>query len=268
MKCRCSNLHSSRGFTLIEVLIAMAIMAFISLGIYQATVETYKLRDSLSVEGAFYNTIRLAMSIVQKDVALMYCPGVQLPKSIFNRVAPSPPPQIEPLPGEDFMIPNNFWSMPVHESGLRPSRFIGSDVKMSFISLSNSRIYRDTPGSEFAKITYELKPEDKDPALKGTFVLIKTESSNAFARSDSRDPFLVSHDLLHGVKKLAFSYLFRDGNTWKTVKSWDSDQDQPRFNFPDMIVIDLEVMGSRTMSFEGKFKLRPEIPFNGIPSIF
>src|SRR5690348_1896944 len=55
-----ARLGVQAGFTLIEVMVSMAIMVFISLAIYQAMTETYKLREVLSVEGDFYNSIRLA----------------------------------------------------------------------------------------------------------------------------------------------------------------------------------------------------------------
>ncbi len=251
------------GFTLLEVVVAMAIMAFISLGIYQATVETFKLRDTLAAEGTFYNTIRLAMSIVQKDIALIYSPTLLLPK---GTVKPNAPPLMIPnMPGEDLQSPYLFWSPAIHETGLRPSRFSGTDSKLSFISLTYSRIYKDTPGSEFAKISYELKREEKDTEAKGTSVLVKTESPNAYTRDD-KDQLVQTYDLLHGVKKLSFSYLFREGNTWRTLKSFDSEQEQPKYSIPDLIVIDIEVAGGKNLSFEGKYKFRPEIPFNGIPA--
>ncbi len=267
------SLKSSRenhGFTLIEVLIAMAILVFISFGIYQATIETYRLRDVLATEGAFYNTIRLAMSIVQRDIALIYSPVVLIPRPNTSpspgSLPATPPTPLVSLPGEDLQVPYKFWSPAVDESGLRPSRMIGTDNKLSFISLSYTRIYKDTPGSEFSKISYELKPEEKDASLKGTFILVKSESGNAFTREDSKDPLLQNYELLHGIKKLTFTYLTKDGNSWKTARSWDSEQDQPRLTFPDMIVIDLEVVGTKSLSFEGKFKFRPEIPINGLPA--
>ncbi len=253
------------GFTLIEVLIAMAILVFISYGIYQATVETYRLRDVLGAEGTFYNTIRLAMSIVQRDISLMYSPTVLIPKDKMTTIQQQHP-VIPSLPGEDLQFPYQYWSPAINEFGVRPSRMIGTENKLSFVSLSYTRIYRDSPGSEFAKIAYELKREKNDSELKETSILVKTESNNAFNRDDRSDPQLQTFELLHGVKTFKISYLFKDGNGWKTVRTWDSDQDQPRFTFPDLIVIDLEVVGSKQLSFEGRFKFRPEIPSHGLPA--
>ena len=58
----------------------MVIMAFISLGIIQATTETFKLRDVLSVEGDFYNAIRLATDIIRRDTVNLYSPEMLIPK--------------------------------------------------------------------------------------------------------------------------------------------------------------------------------------------
>src|SRR5215213_6023098 len=67
------------GFTLLEVLISISILVFISFGIYQATTNTFRLRDVLMNEGDFYNGIRMASSVVQRDVALIYSPALILP---------------------------------------------------------------------------------------------------------------------------------------------------------------------------------------------
>jgi prepilin-type N-terminal cleavage/methylation domain-containing protein len=66
--------NTTAGFTLIEVLISIVILTFISLGIYQSTTETFHLREILSNEGDFYNSIRLSMNIMQRDISMIYSP--------------------------------------------------------------------------------------------------------------------------------------------------------------------------------------------------
>jgi prepilin-type N-terminal cleavage/methylation domain-containing protein len=259
--------NNSSGFTLLEVLIAMAILVFISFAIYQATTETYKLRDVLSIEGNFYNSIRLCTSIMQQDVALIYSPVISTPSPTPSQNPGAPPTQpgnpLNVLP-DDLPQSFTFWSAAIDATGLRPSRFIGTENKMSFISLSHHRIYKDSPESEFAKVTYEIKKEDRSAAIPDAYVLVKTESPNAFARDDYRDQFNRSYDLLHGIKKLSYTYYLRDGNTWKNFRSWDSDKEETKNRFPDIIELNLEVIGPKNLSFEGKFKFRPEIPLNGL----
>src|SRR5689334_6717608 len=90
------NRITQKGFTLLEVLIAMAILAFISFAIYQATFETYKLRDTLSQDGNFYNGIRMSISIMQRDISLIYSP---------NYIAPQTKPAPAPSSGTDSLPP-------------------------------------------------------------------------------------------------------------------------------------------------------------------
>src|SRR5580698_2969565 len=67
---------SQEGFTLIELMISVAILGFISFGIYEAVTNTYRLRDELNADGEFYTGIRLAMGIMGHDIALLYSPMI------------------------------------------------------------------------------------------------------------------------------------------------------------------------------------------------
>jgi len=165
---------------------------------------------------------------------------------------------------DDLSQSSVYWSPAIDDTGVRPSHFIGTDTKLSFISVSHIRIYKDSPESEFAKIAYEVKRDSQNSALPDTQVLIKTESSNVFAMDDLRDPFSHSYELLRGIKKFSYTYYKRDGNTWKKSKSWDSEKEEPKNSYPDIIELTLEVIGPQRQSFEGVFKFRPEIPLNGL----
>ena len=283
-----ARVQDNSGLTLMEVLIAMTILVFISFAIYQATVETFRLRDTLASEGDFYNSIRLSMTVLERDVSLLYSPLITLPlekrPNRPNSANPTsanpndlpPPPnaqQMQSYMADDLNQSSKFWSAAIDASGLRPSRFVGTESKMSFISTSHVRIYRDSPESDFSKITYELKRDEKPPenpaqSSQGSQVLIKTESPNAFSNEQVKDTMVRSYELLHGIKKMSFTYLQRDGNTWKKLSSWDSDREDTKFLYPDLVQVTLEAVGPRNELFEGTFKFKPEIPLNGIfPSL-
>ncbi len=260
-----SKNHSS-GFTLLEVLIALAVLVFISLAIYQATIETYKLRDTLLAEGEFYNTITISTAVIQHDISLIYSPYSADP-ALKND--PRGQPQLsQDLIGQTDDLGRTFshWAAAVNKTGMRPSHFIGSTDKLSFISLSHVRIYKDSQESEFARISYETKRDDKNTDNPGSLVLTKTESSNAFYTLDVKDTFSHTYPLLPGIKTIAFTYYKREGNTWKTSRSWDSDKEETKNIYPDLIEMKIEILGRRKQSFEGTFKFRPEMPFNGLPN--
>lgn len=270
--------RSEAGFTLIEIMISMAILVMISFAIFEATTETYRLRDVLSSEGKFYNGIRLASLIVQRDIAMIYTPTLMKanPTNQPGQNGAQNGPQNmgggSNSLGDDLGQTFKFWAPAIEETGLRPSHFVGSDTKMSFVSLSHIRVYRDTPESEFAKITYELQA-DTSPDASGT-ILVKTEDPNAFTVDEKlgfaiQGPKPRRFELLRGIQKLSFSYYQKDGNTWKITKSWDSDKDETKNRYPEIVemkmeVANLEVPGTNKPLFEGTFKFRPEIPVNGV----
>lgn len=257
-----NNKKNHFGFTLLELLISLSILVFISLSIYQATTETYKLRDSLLKEGNFYNNIRFAIGILQQDIALLYSPMIFIPSQQSAKTDPT-------LLLGDLSKGDLFWSPAIDISGIRPSHFTGAENKMSFISNSHLRIYKNSTESCFSKITYELKSPTQpyeDTALEGTRTLVKIETPNAFAPESMKDTLRRSYELLHGIKKFSVTYYQKDGNTWKKTKTWDNEREETKNIYPDLIEINLEVVGSKQQNFEGIYKMRPELPLNGLYS--
>jgi hypothetical protein len=248
--------------TLIEVLIAMVVLAFIVLQLYQATAKIWEIRAALIDEGEFYNGIRMAMGIVERDVSMIYNPALILPE---KKGAPTPAEQAELeqiLNGEEGRA-TAFWSPAVDKTGVRPSHFIGTDQKLSFVAVSHVRMYRESRESEFAKVTYELQDDRSEGAPAGSRMLVKTENANAFD-DDERlsDKNRQSYPLLRGITRFRYRYYRKTKDEW--VNSWDSDNADFRDQYPDIIEITLEVRGPSRLLFEGLYKMRPEIPLRGL----
>jgi general secretion pathway protein J len=256
------NSRNNYGFTLLEVLIAISLLVVISLAIYQATTETYRLRDTLMNEGDFHNGIRLSMSVMERDVSQLYSPILMVPEK-KGPPAPADAQDMEAILATDQGRTTDFWTAAVDKTGIRPSRFIGTEKKMSFISVSHIRMYKNTPESEFAKITYELQSDrNQDGKDTSTNVLVKTESPNAFLEEDYKDKMKHIYPLLHGVTKLHYRYYRKEKEEW--LNSWDSDHPDFKNTYPDMVEISLEVKGPSKLRFEGIYKFRPEIPLRGL----
>jgi len=268
----------NKGFTLIEVLIAIVVFAFIQVGVIQATQSSFKRRQAVIHEGDFHNGIRIAMGILSRDISLAYNPELILPPTPVpsNLPAGSPDPsalqaqrELDTLIATEGQRTSRFWLVASDISGVRPMRLIGTDTSVSFVAASHIRVYKDAPESEFAKITYAV---DADPLARtynpedagDTRALVRTASPNAFDDDDSRDPFRKTYVILRGLKRFHFRYYERGRDQWHTA--WDSEKPPVKERYPDAIEVSFEATGAGRHVFEGRYLMRPEVPLAGVPS--
>jgi prepilin-type N-terminal cleavage/methylation domain-containing protein len=256
-----SSFRSKSGFTLIELMIAMVILAFISLAIYQATTNTFKLRDTLSTDGDFQNEIRLTMSVFEKDIAHVFHPKIMEPPKNTQQVTNAAG-QTAATPLPEVQI-TRYWGALMNTSGARHSRFIGTADSISFVGASHVRVYKASRESVFSKIEYRLEDDKVSPEELGALrTLVKREDTDVFNPEDDRSEFIRKFPLLHGIKKLKFRYYRKDKETW--VDDWDSDNSDFKNIFPDLVEMTLEVTGGERKHFEGQFRFRLEVPIEGI----
>ncbi len=269
-----SNRHQNqtRGFTLLEVLISMFLLVVISFATYQATTETFKLRDVLSTEGEFYNSIRLAVSILQRDLENAYSPVVlrpeQRPRAIPGQEELQAQQQQQiPPPGFGLnrdIMQSDFFSSEIDRYGIRPTRMSGTDSKLFWVNAANMRMYRDSRESDFLKISYFLEQEKDSEYEPGSSTLVRSASPEAFIYDETKDKAVKIYRLLHGIRKLKFRYYRKDKDQWSD--SWDSESADTKESFPDIVELQIEVSAPKGLNFEGRYHIRPEVPLNGIPA--
>jgi len=264
---------SQSGFTLLEVLISMFLLVVISFATYQATTETFKLRDVLSTEGEFYNSIRLAVSILQRDLENAYSPVAlrpeQKPRANGGQDDQLQPQQQQQIPPPGFglnrdITQSDFFSSEVDKYGIRPTRLSGTDAKLLWVNSANMRMYRDSRESDFLKISYFLEQEKDSEYEPGSSTLVRSASPDVFVYDESKDKDVKTYRLLHGIRKLKFRYYRKDKDQWSD--SWDSESSDTKELFPDIVELQIEVSAPKGLSFEGRYQIRPEVPLNGVPS--
>lgn len=263
--------QSDSGFTLIEVLIAFTVLAFISLAIFQAITQSYRLRDVLMTEGEFYNGIRLAMGIMERDVSLAFSSYPFLPIAAQNSNPLGSPNQTVPIVpnidvaaqlGGDAQVVSKHWGAVMHLSGIRPARFQGDDRSLHFVSAGHLKIYRDAKESVFARMGYRFEKLNRDE----TYTLIRTTNTNAFDVRKEEDAHTKEYKLLSGIQEFKLQYFDREKN--QLASSWDSEKPENKNRFPDLIELTVVVTGSDRLRFEGQFKFKPELPSRELSSSF
>jgi general secretion pathway protein J len=269
-----------RGFTLIEVMISIAILVLISIGISQMISSSFRLKDVLTVEGDFYNGIRLGMSVIERDLTLLYSP-TQFTAPPDDNAPPITDPNLkqaairdqEALQSGDLGRSSKFWGSALNLAGVRPSRFVGTDSKVSFIAASHIRVYRNAAESDLLRVTYELKPDSNlDPRIEkkdGLQMLVRQVDTDVYmddfasSSQNSDNPTLVPLPILRAVRGFKWRYYRKDKDTWST--NWDSDREEFKNRYPDRIEISYEAIGPFNLSYDAKYLLRGEIPLDALP---
>lgn len=213
-----SRLGSEQGLTLLEVLIAMALLAFISIAIYQATVKSFDLNFRLGNEANDYSNMALSLQAVESDLGTIYTPIM------------------ETLPNKPDSPPINFWSGNVRSDGLRRARFKGDKEKVTFVANNYRRVEADSPQSEFHLVTWKIESN-----AGGTYSLFRCSDWNVYHYEDSSalPPNCVA--LIDTLSSAKFTYYRKENKTWE--ENWDSEGEfaKPANRFPAMISLKVEI---------------------------
>jgi prepilin-type N-terminal cleavage/methylation domain-containing protein len=274
------------AFTLVEVMIAIVLLVLISVAIYQATTQTFRYRSKIINEGDFYGGIRLSMGLMDRDIAALFSPVNLNPKNFPDSTAPAKtaadpnnpntptqthatgstdPAQIQQLADlekSEIGQTTDYWLGATDLTAIRPSRFVGTENRISFVTASHMRIYKNSEECEFAKVVYELR-DDKDSEIgDGLKVLVKIEDPDVFDDGDKKGQAAKIYPLLSGVRRFTFRYYRRDKKARE--RTWDTDREDMKGLYPDLIELSLEVAGLSKLSFKGIYMFKPETPFYGI----
>lgn len=275
----------SEGFTLIEVMIAIVLLVMISVAIYQATTQTFRYRARIINEGDFYGGIRLAMGLIDRDVAALFSP-VNFNPNNFKKAPPVPVdqlPQANPFGGitakstdpkaaadaaqldelarSEYGQTNDYWLGATDLTTIRPSRFVGTENRLQFVSSSHMRVYKNTPESEFTKIIYELRDDKDSQVVEGTKLLVRIENPTVFSEEKKLQNQKL-YPLLPGVKSFKFRYYRKDKKAWEAA--WDTNRDDMKGLYPDLIELTAEIVGMNRLSFKAIYMFKPETPFYGL----
>jgi general secretion pathway protein J len=248
---------TNQAFTLIEMLIAMAILAFISVGVYQLTAGTFEMREKLEVEADFYNSVRVALSQMERDILMIFTPQLKaFPGNLGQRVQVQPGTQ--PTGGDnatpfDPGQPTAFWGARLNRSGIRASRFQGEANKVSFISNSHVRLYQNSPESEFAKIIYTVEDdrESKNANNQMDKMLVRYEDPVAFIDDGKKSETEVRYIIMRAVKSFKIEYL--DGSNDRWQNRWDTESADTKDKYPALIRVTVEVIPPPPMNPENTF---------------
>lgn len=260
-----SPFKNKSGFTLLEVMITIGILAMIAFLLSKSQIQTMRLRQKLSQEGDFFSEIHIGVGLIRKDIAGIYNPKILMIEAQTDTKTGNPKPpskeDMEAMMGS--RTDTDFWGDPIDETALRPTQFIGDGTTMKFVTSTNERIYRNSKESEFIKVSYELRDDNED---KDSKVLVKVVDVDVFNTETDDNDHKRTYRVLTGLKTLEFRYYKKDKEKWES--KWDTTQSDTKGIFPDLIELKFSSQGPEKASYDGLYTFKPELPVNGLLSSF
>ncbi|MBH46670.1 MAG: hypothetical protein CME71_00710 [Halobacteriovorax sp.] len=202
--------NSQDGFTLIEVLIAITILAFLMVGIYTIVTNSVETKDRVLTEDKSFVQALRALERLQSDVAQAWSPLYAHAK--YNATAErarAQAQQIEFKPSK-FKATERF---PFETVTKRAAPAVISEEKSEiiFFTASNRRKLQDSKQSRYAWVKHSLKKTDKvvsseDNDASGEFEWVRTFQNSDLWEEQFNFDDTASQVLLRGVKSLEFFF--------------------------------------------------------------
>ncbi|MCC6332453.1 MAG: prepilin-type N-terminal cleavage/methylation domain-containing protein [Myxococcales bacterium] len=193
---------SRRGFTLMEVVIAVAITAFIGVVLGVTFNTTINNKEIIESQAEHYRMLRTAMNRMVREIGAAY-------------------------------VSDRYDSKRYRDAFDRPTNFVGARDKLLFTSLSHQRLYADAKESDQMVVEYQVK-SSPDPKAKGRSDLVRRERAQLEERMDRGGTEDV---LFEGAKKIEFQYWNSDKKQWED--EWDTRRTERKSVLPTRVKITL-----------------------------
>jgi general secretion pathway protein J len=193
---------SRRGFTLLEIMIAVAITALMGAMVSMAFQTGFNAKEVVETEADHYRMLRAAMNRMAREIGSAY---------VSDR-----------YDGSRFRDQND-----------RPTNFIGESDSLTFTTFAHQRLYTDAKESDQAVVEYSLQTSTERGA-NGRVDLMRRENPNIGDRMDRGGSTDV---LFEGAKKVEFAYWDSERKEWED--EWDTRRTEKKSILPTRVRITL-----------------------------
>ena len=155
------NRRSNAGFTIIEVLLAVSIIAVLSGLTWASISQMYKSRDLIEARSGRYQAVRITMERLTQEIGSAFIAGPEF--------------GFEAIPGEE-ATPADAEELPVQPVEPLQSGMIGRDDSIHFTSFAHQRTFEGERAGNVSEIGYFLRSErNQDGDLRD--VLMRREDT-------------------------------------------------------------------------------------------
>jgi general secretion pathway protein J len=192
----------ARGFTLMEVMIAVAITAMMGGIIAMAFQTGFTAKEVVEADADHYRMVRGAMNRMAREIGNAY-------------------------------VSDRYDLKRYRDQSERPTNFIGEQDSLLFTSFSNQRLYTDAKESDQVVLEYSVKTSAERDA-RGRQDLMRRANANVEDRMDRGG----SEELLFAdVKRLEFAYWDSERKEWDD--EWDTRRPERQNQLPTRVRVTL-----------------------------
>ncbi|MCI0569938.1 MAG: prepilin-type N-terminal cleavage/methylation domain-containing protein [Myxococcaceae bacterium] len=191
-------MRRARGFTLMEVMVAVAITALMGTVVAMAFQSGFQAKETIEGDAEHYRQLRTAMNRMAREIGAAFV--------------------------SDRYDPTRF-----RDQNDRPTNFIGEQDRLTFSSMSNQRLYTDSKETDQVVIEYSVK---SSPDERNRQDLVRR--ANPLLEGDM-DRGGTEDVLFEGIKKVEFAYWDSERKEWKD--EWDTRRTERKDDLPTRVRI-------------------------------
>jgi general secretion pathway protein J len=203
--------HDQSGFTLIEIMLALALMAFVTSLLWGTFAQTVKIKKRIESEQDRTHTVRVALMRMSREIEMAFLSdsesvGTEERRTVF--------------------------------SGTSHNDF----DELHFAWFGHQRMRAEAPEGDTAMVSYFSMPDPDDPMVTN---LMRKETK----RLEAKDPKLIpaeTYILCPAVSRLKFAYYDYKEKDWR--EEWDTSTADGLQYLPTQVRISLTVLDERGMA--------------------
>ncbi|HYH98579.1 type II secretion system protein GspJ [Hyalangium sp.] len=219
--------RSLRGFTLMEVMIAVSITALMGTVVAMAFQTGFRAKEVVEGEAEHYRMVRVALNRMAREIGSAYVSDRYDPKRY-------------------------------RDANDRPTNFAGERDRLLFTTFAHQRLYTDSKESDQAVVEYFVETSTEKGA-RSRQDLKRRVNPNIGERMDRGGTTDV---LFEGVKKLEFDYWDSERKQWED--EWDTRRNEKKSFLPTRVRITLVALnenGKETRyTTQARIMLNTELP--------
>lgn len=216
-----------RGFTLMEVMVAVAITALMGTIVAMAFQTGFRAKEVVEGEAEHYRMVRVAMNRMAREIGSAFVSDRYDPKRY-------------------------------RDQNDRPTNFVGAKDRLLFTTFAHQRLYTDSKESDQAVVEYFIETSTEKGA-KGRQDLKRRVNPNIGERMDRGGTTDV---LFEGIKKLEFDYWDSERKEWDD--EWDTRRTERKSFLPTRVritIVALDENGKEARyTTQARIMLNTELP--------